>query len=221
MSGSAPPPAPPPAAGAASVAAVVLAAGGSTRLGRPKQLVRIDGEPLVRRAAGAALAAGCRPVFVVLGAEGAAVGDAVADLPVRRVTNPRWADGVGASIACGVRAVTGGQPPGQPAGCIVLPCDQPRLTAGVLTALIERFAAGGAAAVACGYGGTVGPPALFAPALFDRLSALTGDRGAKRVLRGCAAVATIDFPGGDLDVDTDADLLRAIAPAAGAAGIDD
>ena len=229
MSGSAPPPASAPAVGAAAVAAVVLAAGGSTRLGRPKQLVRIDGEPLVRRAARAALAAGCRPVFVVLGAEGAAVGDAVADLPVRRVTNPRWADGVGASIACGVRAVTGGQPPGQPAGqpagCIVLPCDQPRLTAGVLTALIERFAAGGAAAVACGYGGAVGPPALFAPALFDRLSALTGDRGAKRVLRGCAAVAVIDFPGGDLDVDTDADLLRAIAPAAGAstgaAGIDD
>lgn len=211
MSGSsAPAPAP--------VAAVVLAAGGSTRLGRPKQLVRIDGEPLVRRAARAALAAGCRPVLVVLGAEETAVGGAVADLPVRRVTNPRWTDGVGASIACGVRAVTGGRAAGRPAGCIVLPCDQPRLTAGVLTALIERFAAGGAAAVACGYGGTVGPPVLFAPATFDRLSALTGDRGAKRVLRGCAAVAVVDFPGGDLDVDTDEDLRRAIAPTAGAAG---
>lgn len=212
MSGSASASAP------ASIAAVVLAAGGSTRLGRPKQLERIDGAPLVRRAAEAALAAGCRPVFVVLGAAGAAVGGAVADLPVRRVTNPRWIDGVGASIACGVRAVTAGQPAGRPAGCIVLPCDQPRLTAGVLTALIERFAAGGAAAVACGYGGAVGPPVLFAPALFDRLSALTGDRGAKRVLHGCAAVAVIDFPGGDLDVDTDADLLRALAPADGAAG---
>ncbi len=197
----------------APVAAVVLAAGASTRLGRPKQLVRIDGEPLVRRAARTALAAGCRPVLVVLGAAGAAVGGAVADLPVRRVTNPRWLDGVGASIACGVRAVAAGRP----AGCIVLPCDQPRLTAGVLTALIERFAAGGAAAVACGYGGTAGPPALFAPELFDRLSALTGDRGAKRVLRGCAAVAVVDFPGGDLDVDTDADLLRATDPAAGSA----
>ena len=192
----------------APVAAVVLAAGASNRLGRPKQLVRIDGQPLVRRAARAALDAGCRPVLVVLGAAGKEVGAAVAGLPVRRVTNPRWTDGVGASIACGVRAAAAGRP----AGCIVLPCDQPRVTAGVLTALIERFAAGGADAVACGYAGTAGPPVLFAPALFDRLSALTGDRGAKRVLDGAAAVAVVDFPGGELDVDTDADLLRAADP---------
>lgn len=197
----------------APVAAVVLAAGASTRLGRPKQLVRIGGQPLVRRAARAALAAGCRPVVVVLGAAGRVVDGALTDLPVRRVRNPRWMDGVGASIACGVRAAAAGGPAGPPAGCIVLPCDQPRLTAGVLTALIERFAAGNVAAVVCRYGGTTGPPALFGAALFDRLSALTGDRGAKRVLRGCAAVAVVDFPGGSLDVDTDADLQRAAAAA--------
>ena len=193
----------------ASVAAVVLAAGGSTRLGRPKQLVPIDGEPLVRRAARAALDAGCRPVMVVLGADQEAVGAAVADLPVLPVSNPRWADGVGGSIACGVRAAAADGP----AGCIVLPCDQPRLAAAVLAMLIERFRRGQAQAVACAYGGTVGAPVLFAPALFDRLAALTGDRGAKRVLRGCAALEVVEFPGGELDIDTDADLHRATSPA--------
>lgn len=192
----------------ASIAAVVLAAGGSTRLGRPKQLVPIDGEPLVRRAARAALDAGCRPVMAVLGAESDAVRAAVADLPVLPVSNPRWADGVGHSIACGIRAVAAGRP----AGCIVLPCDQPRLTAAVPAALIERFRCGDAQAVACAYGGTVGVPVLFAPALFDRLSALTGDTGAKRVLRGCAPLEVVDFPGGELDVDTDTDLRRAASP---------
>ena len=146
------------------IAAVVLAAGGSTRLGRPKQLVPIDGEPLVRRAARAALDAGCRPVMVVIGAEADAVGAAVADLPVLRVGNPRWADGVGTSIACGVSAAAAHRP----AGCIVLPCDQPRLTAGVLATLIDRFRDGGFSAVACTYGGTTGSPVLFAPELFDR-----------------------------------------------------
>ena len=186
------------------IAAVVLAAGGSTRLGRPKQLVPIDGEPLVRRAARAALHAGCRPVLVVIGAAAEAVGAAVADLPVLRVTNPRWADGVGPSIACGVSAAAAHRP----AGCIVLPCDQPRLTAGVLATLIERFRDGGFSAVACTYGGTTGSPVLFAPELFDRLAALTGDSGAKRVLRGCSTLQVVDFPGGDLDIDTDADLRR-------------
>lgn len=191
------------------IAAVVLAAGGSARLGRPKQLVPIDGEPLVHRAARAALDAGCRPVAVVLGAESDSVGAAVAGLPVLPVGNPDWADGVGTSIACGMRAAAAHRP----AGCIVLPCDQPRLTARVLAGLIERFRRGDAQAVACAYGGTVGAPVLFAPALFDRLAALTGDRGAKRVLRGCAPLAVVDFPGGELDIDTDADLQRASSPA--------
>jgi molybdenum cofactor cytidylyltransferase len=189
----------------APIAAVVLAAGGSTRLGRPKQLVPIGGEPLVRRAARAALDAGCRPVTVVLGAEPDAVRAAVADLPVLPVSNAHWADGVGSSIACGIRAAAAHRP----AGCIVLPCDQPRLTAALLATLIDRFRRGEARAVACAYGGTTGAPVLFAPDLFDRLSALTGDSGAKRVLRGCSPLQVVDFPGGELDIDTDADLRRA------------
>ena len=193
----------------ASISAVVLAAGGSTRLGRPKQLVPIDGEPLVRRAARAALDAGCRPSVVVLGADREAVGAVVADLPVLPVGNPHWATGVGSSIACGVRAAAADGP----AGCIVLPCDQPRLSAGVLAALIKRFRHGEAQAVACAYGGTVGAPVLFAAALFDRLSALTGDSGAKRVLRDCAPLEVVEFPGGELDIDTDADLRHATSPA--------
>jgi CTP:molybdopterin cytidylyltransferase MocA len=104
----------------------------------------------------------------------------------------------------------------RPAGCIVLPCDQPRLTAGVLATLIERFRDGGFSAVACTYGGTTGSPVLFAPELFDRLAALTGDSGAKRVLRGCSTLQVVDFPGGDLDIDTDADLRLLKEPDSGA-----
>jgi len=65
----------------ARVAAVVLAAGASTRLGTPKQLVEYAGEPLVRRAAGAALGSGARPVIVVLGADADRVARALAGLP--------------------------------------------------------------------------------------------------------------------------------------------
>ena len=52
-----------------SVGAVILAAGPSTRLGYSKQLIIHEGEPLVRRAAIAAVEAGASPVVVVLGAD--------------------------------------------------------------------------------------------------------------------------------------------------------
>ena len=51
-----------------SVAAIIVAAGSSSRLGQPKQLVLIDGEPLLHRAIRFAQEAGASPVFVVLGA---------------------------------------------------------------------------------------------------------------------------------------------------------
>lgn len=50
-----------------SVAAIILAAGGSQRFGAPKQLAHLDGRPLVRHAVDAAVAAGCAPIFVVVG----------------------------------------------------------------------------------------------------------------------------------------------------------
>lgn len=186
----------------APVAAVVLAAGGSIRLGRPKQLVRVTDQPLVWRATKAALDAGCKPVVVVVGAHAEAVGAAVADLPVHRVLNRIWAQGVGTSISCGVRAIEAGQP----AGCIVIPCDQPRLTPGVLSALIERFRKGQSAAVTCAYAGTIGPPTLFGSLLLSQVTNLQGDTGARRVLQECSSMATIEFPGGALDVNTQDDL---------------
>ncbi len=64
-------------------AVVLLAAGGSRRLGAPKQLVDVDGESLVRRAARAALATDPSQALVVVGAHADAVWSAVADLRAR------------------------------------------------------------------------------------------------------------------------------------------
>ena len=50
-------------------AAVILAAGASRRLGQAKQLVKLDGEPLLRRAVRIADEVGCQPIIVVLGFE--------------------------------------------------------------------------------------------------------------------------------------------------------
>jgi len=67
-------------AGKAPVAGLVLAAGAGSRFGRPKALVRgSDGAPWLVRAVGVLRAAGCAPVIVVLGAEGAAAAALLAE----------------------------------------------------------------------------------------------------------------------------------------------
>ncbi len=64
------------------IAAIILAAGASTRMGEPKQLLPVGGQPMVRRVTEAVCAAGLAQVVVVIGAHAEAVGQAVAGLPV-------------------------------------------------------------------------------------------------------------------------------------------
>ncbi len=183
--------------------AVVLAAGAASRMGRPKQTLLFDGEPLVARAVRAACAAGCSPVIVVLGAHAAAVRRAACPLAASFVENPRWSDGLGGSITAGLAAARN-------AGSVfLLLADQPFVDAAILVRLRSALASSGLAAAACRYGGAVGAPALFRRTLFGELSALEGDEGARRVLvRDPGRVALVDFPPGAVDVDTPEDAAR-------------
>lgn len=181
------------------VAAVVLAAGGSRRLGHPKQLLLHDGRSLVRRTVEAALAAGCAPVVVVLGAHPEAVRAALAGLDVAFSVNPRWRDGMASSIRCGVERLSAEE---GVRAALLLVCDQPRLTAAVLGRLIAEFDGAAGRRVACRYADTVGVPALFERSLFGELLGLTGDRGAKALLQADPErLRVVPWPEGELDVD--------------------
>jgi molybdenum cofactor cytidylyltransferase len=184
--------------------AVVLAAGGSRRLGRPKQLLELRGEPLVRRAARIAAEAGFAPVVVVVGAEADAVGAALAGGPFTVVANERWESGVASSIRRGIEALRATR--GDVDGALLATCDQPLVEPGHLAALAAAASSEGKAIAASSYGGTVGVPALFTRAVLDELLALEGDHGAKRVIaRDADRVARVELPGGERDVDTEAD----------------
>lgn len=184
----------------------MLAAGGSSRLGHPKQLVRHHGEPLVRRAAAAALAVGARPVVVVLGAGAAVIAPVLHGLAGVEVTlNPDWQRGVASSLAAGVRAVRAA---GGCDGLLVLLADQPLVAAAALRPLIAAFA-GGRRVVAAAYADVVGAPAVIGAERLDELLALEGDRGAGSWLRALGdAVAAVPLPVAAVDVDTPADLAR-------------
>ena len=197
-----------PSAPTDAVGAVVLAAGGSLRLGQPKQLVSMAGEPLVRRGCRLALEAACTPVVVVVGYAATKVRAAVADLPVSVVDNPNWSSGLSGSIAAGIRGLPA------VAAAVVVPCDQPGLTQSFLRQLVTRWRTGDVDVVLSRYGADLaaaapeGPPALFAAGLFAALSRLVGDQGARSVIAAQPPdrVARVAFPQGGMDIDTPADL---------------
>lgn len=185
--------------------AVVLAAGGSSRLGRPKQLLVLNGESLLRRVARIAVEAGFSPVVVVLGAVNEPCRRALEGLPVDVVENSRWHEGLGSSVAAGIGAMA------QCDGALLLLCDQPALTVDALRRLADAFT--GSGIVASRYAGTTGTPVLFSSAHFTRLRTLTGDIGAKSLLRQFAREVTeIDMPEAALDIDSEEDWQQVSQP---------
>jgi len=188
------------------VAAIVLAAGASGRLGQPKQLLRHGGETMLARAVRLAGEAGAAPVIAVLGAEQERIRAAVVFGNAIVVVNSDWELGMATSIQAGLRAVDEHVP--QVGGALILACDQPRLTAAHLEALLAAFAAdSGLAIVASAYAGKTGVPAVFPRQVFAALHGLSGDQGARALLMEppCKLIL-LPFPGGEIDIDVPDDL---------------
>jgi len=136
-------------------AAVILAAGASTRMGRPKQLVTMDGETMVDRAVRAAREAGCDPVVVVLGALAKRVEEACELDGAVVLVNDLWNEGMGSSLRMGVAAVRDAE------AAVVMTCDMPAVTAvHLLDLMMDRELK------ASRYGGRNGVPGYFPAAYF-------------------------------------------------------
>lgn len=186
-----------------------MAAGASRRLGRAKQLLTDDaGLSAVVRMVRAMRDAGCARVIVVLGAHAEPVAAALAAEAVHLVTNAEWTDGMGRSIAVGVEAVTRVAPEAH--AVLLCPCDMPAVTADHLRALLTQCRGG--VRVASEYGRDDGEAVRGIPAVLPRadwpwLQALTGDTGARHLLRE-AQTRLVPLPDGEWDLDTPSDLER-------------
>lgn len=186
---------------------IVLAAGSSSRMGRSKQLLEIDGQPLLCRCVDHALAANPSQVVVVLGANEKPHRELLEKLPVHIVSNFYWKTGMGSSIKTGLNYLI--QSNGGLDAVILMVCDQPALTSEHLQKLIQKFHEKKKAIIASAYSKSSGVPVLFSRSFFSNLLLLNDDQGAKKIVQQFPdQVETVAFPKGSIDLDTEEDYQK-------------
>ena len=160
------------------------------------------GRPLVEYALDAACASHLSPVLIVVG-NGAERVAARVPAGVDVVRNDRWSDGISTSVVALVRALVGRE---EVDAVVVGLADQPLVGAEAYRRLAAAYDDGARLAVAT-YGGVRGNPVLLARTHWDEAMQLTGDEGARVLLRTYPAVEVpCDGTGSPADVDTPADL---------------
>lgn len=176
-------------------------------MGQSKQLLPIDGQPMVRRVVEAVCAARLDQVIVVVGDQAQAVTGALSGLAVDVVTNQDWLTGMSTSLRSGLAAVR----PEIEAALIVL-ADQPALGPALLQQIVAHYAQTRAPIVVPVYEGKRGNPVLFDRRVFAELRKVEGDKGGRGLLARYEDQVS-RLPVGDpaviLDVDTQDDYRRA------------
>jgi molybdenum cofactor cytidylyltransferase len=181
---------------------VLLAAGKSSRMqGQNKMLREINGEPLLRHAARAALGSKVASVLVVVPPDAPEHAKALHGLDVQVVIAPDAALGLSASVRAGIAAVSPDS-----AAVIMALADMPEIAAHHFDALIDGYAPEkeGFIVVPLAPNGKRGNPALFDRRYFESLAGLHGDRGAKPIIdqAGSALVTVTLDEAVLLDLDT-------------------
>lgn len=159
--------------------AIILAAGQSRRMGRiNKLLAEIDGTPMVARVVDAVRQSQVRNVVVVTGHEAERVRAVLAGRAVKFAENTAFADGLSASLTCGLGAIAPGTD-----GVVVVLGDMPAIRASHLDRLIAAFdPVEGRAICVPTTAGKRGNPVLWGCAFFDEMKAVIGDVGARHLI---------------------------------------
>jgi molybdenum cofactor cytidylyltransferase len=192
----------------ARVGLLLLAAGSSSRMGNNKMLLEIDGETVLRRAAGRAVSAGLDPVLVVTGHQREHAEEQVAGLGCRTVFNVDHETGIHTSVRVGIEALDDDVD----AVVIMLP-DMPFVTATMLRDLITRYRSTDAPLVISRYGDEVkAPPMLYDRSLFGELRVMQQRCGREVVQRHHDKALVMEWPIEALaDIDTPDDYTRVLA----------
>lgn len=182
-------------------AAIVLAAGASSRMrGRDKLMEDVDGAPVLARTIRLAQAS-CAPVLVCLPPDRPDRDAVVTGLGAAPVRVDGARDGMGTSLAHGIRAL-----PENIEEVMVFVSDLPDLTTEDVRSVLSVAAEFPDMLIfrACDEAGRPGHPVLFRRALFGELAKLSGDTGARDVIRAnVRLLKQVALPDGHATTDLD------------------
>jgi molybdenum cofactor cytidylyltransferase len=188
-------------------AGLVLAAGSSRRMGRPKQLLPVEGQPLLGLVTSRVCASRLDEVLVVLGGNATEIEAAVDLGRARVVLNPDHAVGMSSSLKAGIAALDS-----DVQRVAIVLGDQPDVSTEIIDALLDLHQTSGLAAAAISIDGLLHPPVVLDRGLWPEIATLEGDVGCRAVIRGRPEqVASFIYEGRTghpVDIDTPEDYRR-------------
>jgi molybdenum cofactor cytidylyltransferase len=161
------------------IAAVVLSAGESSRMGRPKALLPIDGQTFIERIVAVLKQTCVGNIIVVLGHKADEMRPRIEHLPVEILINSDYKLGQLSSLQVGVRHLK------KIAACdgmLVHLVDHPYIDPALVVTMIDRFYQSGKLLVVPRHRGKRGHPVIFSRRLFGELLSAPMDQGAKAVV---------------------------------------
>ncbi len=194
-------------------AGIILAAGASTRLGHPKQLALIEGQPLLARVINAALESDLDHTVLVLGHRAAeikaALGSVLENSELTIVVNSNYHTGMAGSLKMGVRLIRNVY-----GAAMIILADHPFVDSDLINHLLRRFQDTDKTICVPTFNGRRGHPVCIRQKFYPDILSLSGDIGAREILRDHPdqlLAVELNSDRAFMDVDTRSDLEMAIA----------
>ncbi|GAA4230815.1 nucleotidyltransferase family protein [Postechiella marina] len=189
---------------------VILAAGASKRMGEPKQLLKWGDSTLLEEAIKKALQLKIDEVIVVLGANYDGIKPVINKYPITILNNTDWEAGLGKSIAFASEYILTCKPMFN--GVFFVLSDQPFVSVTYLNNMLDVFKTCKSKIIATKYStNKVGVPVVFDGVYLSDLAKLTGDNGAKSILKihqDMLKTLAPNFENKDIDTKADYNKLR-------------
>jgi molybdenum cofactor cytidylyltransferase len=199
------------------IVAVVLAAGESSRMGRPKALLPVDGVRFIERIVTTLKSTRVSEVIVVLGHNPEEMRPKIDDLPITIVINPDYKQGQLSSLIAAVRHIEAAPDSGRVDGILVHLVDHPFIDGNLVDLMIEKFIETGKPIVVPTFNGRRGHPVIFSRKLFPEILAAPLEQGAKAVVyahRDDTLEIPTDHQGVTIDIDTPEEYRKNVKTAA-------